>query len=46
MKRNMFRNGFVLGIIFLITGVGVIPSTVGIIEKKLGVSGRTYGGHI
>jgi parallel beta-helix repeat protein len=31
----MFRKGFVLGIIFLFVGAGVIPSTIGTIKEKI-----------
>ena len=34
MKKVLFRKGFVLGIIVLFIGAGVIPSTVGIKKEK------------
>ena len=40
------RKILVIIVMFFLVGSGVIPSTVGNIEKKVGVSGRTSGGYI
>jgi len=34
MKKNIFRNGFVFGFIFLLLGTGIFPTISGRIENK------------
>jgi hypothetical protein len=34
MQKNIFRNGFVFGIIFLFLGAGIFPTISGSIESK------------
>jgi len=40
------RKILVIIVMFFLVGSGVISSTVGNIEKKVGVSGRNSGGYI
>jgi parallel beta-helix repeat protein len=46
MKQRIIYKGFAISIILLFVGAGVIPSTVGNIEKKGGITGNTASGYI
>ncbi len=46
MKIGFWKKGFVLGIFVLLVGAIVIPSTVGIIEKKTPFIGQNSRGYI
>ena len=46
MKDKLLRKGLVLGIIVLFVGAGIIPSTIGNIEKKTTSTGLNSRGYI
>ena len=46
MVNNMLRKGLVLGIIVLFVAAGVIPSTIGVIDKKTTYKSNSERGYI